>query len=159
MYDRHFEMAVKRLLKLEGGHVNDPHDAGGETQFGISKRQFPQVDISGLTKDDAKAIYFVNWWRRYRYGEIDDLEVAAKVFDLSVNMGPGRAHRMLQRALNLAGERVSVDGMLGPETLFALNTHPVPEFVLALLKIEAVRYYASLENDRYERGWVRRAVN
>ena len=32
---------------------NDPQDPGGETNFGISKRSYPDLDIAGLTVADA----------------------------------------------------------------------------------------------------------
>src|SRR5689334_23212295 len=39
-----FPEAVERLLKLEGGYVDDPADSGGETNFGITKRSYPDLD-------------------------------------------------------------------------------------------------------------------
>ena len=41
----------------EGGYINHPDDPGGETNFGISKKQFPKLDIKNLTRKDAKEIY------------------------------------------------------------------------------------------------------
>ena len=32
-----FNKAIDKVLVNEGGYVNDPNDAGGETKFGISK--------------------------------------------------------------------------------------------------------------------------
>lgn len=32
-----FEQAIQTILRNEGGYVNNPNDAGGETSFGISK--------------------------------------------------------------------------------------------------------------------------
>lgn len=34
-----FSRAVAFVLAQDGGYVNDPHDAGGETRYGISKRR------------------------------------------------------------------------------------------------------------------------
>lgn len=36
-----FETAFKRTKRFEGGYVNDPKDAGGETYNGISRRANP----------------------------------------------------------------------------------------------------------------------
>ena len=45
-----FEEIIEDVLKHEGGYVNDPHDRGGETNFGITKKFYPDVDIKNLTK-------------------------------------------------------------------------------------------------------------
>ena len=48
--------AIEHVLKFEGGYVNDPDDPGGETNFGISKRSYPDLDIAALTVADAVEI-------------------------------------------------------------------------------------------------------
>ena len=48
---------IEKVLKHEGGYVNDPTDLGGETNFGITKRFYPDVDIKNLTKEQAVEIY------------------------------------------------------------------------------------------------------
>ena len=35
-----FNKAIAIILKHEGGYVNDPDDPGGETNMGITKRDF-----------------------------------------------------------------------------------------------------------------------
>ena len=40
-YPPAFERAVARVLSDEGGYVDNPADPGGETNFGISKREYP----------------------------------------------------------------------------------------------------------------------
>ena len=40
-----FEQCIDHVLKHEGGYVDDPKDLGGETNFGISKRAYPELDI------------------------------------------------------------------------------------------------------------------
>ena len=57
-----FLRAVKEVLKIEGGYVNNPNDRGGETKYGISKRAYPNVDIKNLTLDKAKQIYYNDYW-------------------------------------------------------------------------------------------------
>jgi len=155
--DNQFKKAVDKTLQHEGGYVDDPHDPGGETNFGISKRSYPDLDIKNLTRDEAEEIYFKDFWQKNNYGGIKNHKIAEKVFDLAVNMGARRANCLLQIAVNYAGTPVIVDCVIGPQTLSAVNGQ-TPKCLLALLKIEAVRYYASRENVRYEKGWVKRAV-
>lgn len=158
-----FERAVELVLRHEGGYVNDPDDPGGETKFGISKRSYPDLDIRALTEEQAREIYRRDWWDEYGYDRIEDPELAARVMDLAVNMGPHRAHRLLQKALCDAGCPVDVDGWLGPGTVDAVNRHPVPALVLAHLKLRALRRYAFIAEHpsrrKYLLGWVRRVLD
>ena len=43
-----YDQCFDRLIGAEGGYVNDPNDAGGETKWGISKRSYPYLDIANL---------------------------------------------------------------------------------------------------------------
>lgn len=71
----------------EGGYVNDPDDPGGETNFGISKRSFPDVDIKNLTKDEAKEIYREHFWNPIA-GDARPYPEALVVMDFAVHSGP-----------------------------------------------------------------------
>jgi lysozyme family protein len=156
--DDRFLKIVDNLLITEGGYVDDPKDAGGETRFGISKRSYPALDIKNLTRDEAVNIYYTDFWTMYSYGKIRNDSLAEKVFSLSVNMGPFKAHLLLQVALNFTGRQVLIDGYLGAVTLKAVNDHPSPGWLLATYKIEAVKHYLKLDKPRFDRGWILRAV-
>jgi lysozyme family protein len=155
--------AAERLLADEGGYVNDPSDAGGETRYGLSKREYPSLDIKNLSRDEALAIYYRDWWQRFRYAELPG-PIGAKVFDLAVNMGPGAATRCLQRALRACGKAVAEDGALGKATVAAVRV--VSQLALAAaLRSEAAGYYrviatarrGSRESEEFIRGWLNRA--
>ena len=156
-----FSRVLDKILKHEGGYVLDPGDPGGETKFGISKRSYPQLDILHLTREEAIAIYRRDWWERHGYEMIADEDLAVKVFDFAVNMGATRAHKILQEALNRTSPaELSVDGLLGPLSMEAVNNHPNPPLLLAELKLGAIAFYAGLKNaPRYLVGWVRRALD
>lgn len=163
--NKKFTKAIEVILKHEGGYVNDPNDLGGETNFGISKRSYPNLDIKNLTRDQAIEIYRRDWWDRYRYGEIEDLDVATKVFDLSVNMGPLPAHKLLQEAINFTkAGRIAVDGIIGPMTLSVLNYQGEPERVVEALRFLAAKRYYELAKARpanrgFLFGWLNRAYS
>lgn len=159
--DERFLKAVEKVLVHEGGYVSDPHDPGGETKYGISKRTYPKLDIKHLTRDVAISIYFRDWWQRYGYEMIADDALAAKVFDFAVNMGPSRAHKLLQEAVNRTSPAgLSVDGQLGPLSIKAVNDHYNSSLLLAEFRLGAISFYASLKNaPRYLLGWVRRALD
>ena len=157
--DKHFKKAVTKTLQHEGGYVNDPHDPGGETNYGISRRAYPDLDIKALTRNEAKELYFKDYWQKNHYDGIKGCKIAGKVFDLSVNMGAFRANCLLQISVNYAGASICIDGIIGPRTLGAVNGHAAPACILAHLKVEAVRQYIGIGNPRYESGWVKRAIS
>jgi lysozyme family protein len=155
-----FELSIETILKHEGGYVNDPDDPGGETNFGISKRQYPKLDIAGLTIEQARVLYRQDYWK---YDEIISQPVATKVFDMAVNMGHGRAHRILQEALQNVGEPVRIDGVLGPQTIKAANGSEYEELLKEIRVLMAVRYaqiaLARPTSRKYLHNWMRRAFS
>jgi len=92
-----YSPAIERLLTREGGYVNDPVDRGGETNFGISKRSYPDLDIAKLTKDQAADIYKRDYWDAIGADRLPEgtREIA---FDAAVNHGVGRTQQLLQEA-------------------------------------------------------------
>jgi lysozyme family protein len=101
-----FDKAFDRLIGHEGGYVNDPNDAGGETKFGISKRSYPHLNIKDLTREQAKAIYLEDFWDK-----VGDYHPAVRWqgFDFAVNSGISIAITKLQQAIGVAD-----DGHWGP---------------------------------------------
>ena len=158
-----FEKAITVVLKHEGGYVNDPNDLGGETKYGISKRSYPHLDIKTLTVEQAIEIYRRDWWDKYRYGDIKDQDVATKVFDLSVNMGPATAHRLLQEALVFLGYPVEIDGIIGPQTIAAANKADPRRLLQVLRWLSAHHYYRIAaqrpQSQAFLIGWLKRAYN
>ena len=153
-----FNKIIEKVLEHEGGYVNDPHDRGGETNFGITKKFYPDVDIKNLTKDQAKHIYHTDYWRRGKCDEIPS-KLRHIYFDMLVNFGKRGAVKVLQRAENAKNkDKIDVDGGLGPATLKAIQN----------LELERVRAYRVLrfanlvikkpEQERFWFGWFRRAT-
>lgn len=85
-----FDQALAFVLEREGGYVNDPADPGGETNFGISKRAYPTIDIRHLTPELAGAIYFRDYWSAAGCETLAP-DLALLVFDTAVNCGVTRA--------------------------------------------------------------------
>lgn len=83
-----FDSFAKDLIKREGGYVNRPDDAGGETKFGISKRSYPKEDIKNLTKEKAIEFYKADYWDKVRGDDLPD-QIARVVADIAVNSGVG----------------------------------------------------------------------
>lgn len=105
--DLEFERAMSFVAKWEGGYVNHPSDPGGETKYGISKRAYPKLDIKNLTMDQAKEIYFKDYWLKagcdnYKF------PVNMILFDCAVNMGVGRALKFLAEVGPLPGALLGI---------------------------------------------------
>lgn len=161
-----FDKAIQTILRNEGGYANNPDDPGGETNFGISKRSFPEVDIARLTQAGAVAIYRTRFWAKYPLlDDIQSQDVATKLFDLMVNMGPPRAIRIFQRAINDANQAsvLAEDGWLGPGTVAQANALP-PDQLLPAIQRNAARFYCDIvarkPNQRqFLRTWLLRAYD
>jgi lysozyme family protein len=135
------------ILKKEGGYVNDPHDAGGETNMGISKRAFPDVDIKNLDVELASAIYKKYYWNQVKADELPNgLDLV--VFDGAVNSGPTQSAKWLQKALG-----IKADGVVGPVTLVALQKADVPSMINKVLD-QRLDFLKSLSTwSHFGKGW------
>jgi len=142
---------------IEGGYINNPADPGGETNFGICKRSYPDVDIKNLTRDGAKAIYARDYWAPIHGDELPE-PVALVAFDCAVNQGVGTAVKVLQEALANQGylPDSAVDGRLGPQTLEALK--PADSLWLAtdMIFLRLGRYLDLKSWGNFGKGWARR---
>ena len=152
-----FDDIIEVVLHHEGGYVNDPKDPGGETNFGIAKRSHPDVDIKNLTKDEAKDIYYEDYWCANKVPQMPD-DLKHIYFDMCVNQGRGRAVKILQRAANAKGAGLKVDGGMGPKTIAGLKG-----VELDRVRAYRVKYYADLvtrkpDLEKFYFGWFRRAL-
>jgi len=150
-----FERAIKLVLLEEGGLVDNPKDPGGRTNFGISQRAYPHVDIRGLTAESATEIYRRDYWPS-AHGDELPWPLCLFVFDHAVNAGPGAAIKLLQRELGVAA-----DGVWGPGTRNALASRG-PEAMQALAErfvVGRIRYYLSLPTaETFGVGWCGRVA-
>jgi len=155
--DNPFETAFNLVIQKEGGYVNDPYDRGGETKYGISKRSYPYLDIKNLTLQQAKEIYYRDYWIPSKAYLLPP-QLAIMHFDTAVNTGIKTANKILQKALNRQGFNLVVDGIIGPKTLSAVKNANLSK-LLADYTIERNRYYLKLGNQRYIRGWLNRSIS
>jgi lysozyme family protein len=145
-----FVTAFDRLMGHEGGYTAGVNDPGGETNWGVSKRSYPTVDIKNLTREGAKAIYWRDFWSPIHADHLPD-GVAFQTFDFAVNSGIQTAIRCLQRAVGVAD-----DGYWGPISAQAAATMSESDTVMRLLA-ERLEFMVRLSNwPHASRGWVRR---
>lgn len=160
-----FRAAMRVVLDMEGGYQADPEDAGnwtggakgaGElkgTNFGISAKQFPELDIKSLTRDQAVAIYERQYWAPIRGDELP-WPVAVVLFDIAVN--GGKPIEWLQQAVG----GIAVDGVFGPATLAAVGRIADQKALAARVLRRRILYYTTLGNwERYKTTWVQRCFD
>jgi lysozyme family protein len=140
----------RRLMPHEGGYVNDPNDPGGETNWGISKRSYPHLDIRALTREEAFAIYKSDFWDRIHGDKLHD-GVGYQLFDFAVNSGIETAVRYFQRALGVAD-----DGHWGKISQKAADTMSETDQIMRL-NAERLDFMTRLSVwPSFSRGWSRR---
>ncbi|MED5546179.1 MAG: glycosyl hydrolase 108 family protein [Pseudomonadota bacterium] len=122
-YSVRFGVAVRKLLRIEGGFVDDKFDRGGATKYGISLRflasegafdddgdgkadfdldmdgDIDGEDIRLLTVSGAVYLYHRCFWQALQC-ERFPAPISEMLFDQGVNGGRGSAVKLLQRAIN-----------------------------------------------------------
>ena len=166
-----FDKAFEYTMPFEGwdAYTNDPDDKGGATKYGITVRTLTAIrfdvdgdgdvtenDVKSLTYSQAKDILKRKYWDMIQADSIESERIAIKLFDCAVNMGPARATRIAQEALNDLRCGLVVDGLMGPKTLSSLNGSDEDVFFLFLVcRLE--QYYVGLNQRKFLKGWLRRA--
>ncbi|TXH14233.1 MAG: hypothetical protein E6R03_09765 [Hyphomicrobiaceae bacterium] len=149
-----FDRAIEFVLLYEGGYVDDPADAGGETKYGISKKQYPNVDIKNLTLTQAKEIYYRDYWLKFHCDKMP-WPLAMVMFDCYVQFNPINPNRWLQSALLL-----TPDGILGPRTIEGARTARKPLHAARSILLARTDYRFTRPNfGRFGRGWTRRDIS
>lgn len=155
------------IKSFEGGFSNHPLDKGGATNMGVTlstwKKQGYDKDGDGdididdlrlLTEADAKAIFKKNYWGRWKASSIKDQSLANILVDWVWGSG-AYGIKIPQRML-----KVTVDGIVGPKTIAALNDRN-PKLFFAELHKEREEYFKRIcqvtpTNKVFLKGWMRR---
>jgi lysozyme family protein len=173
-----FETAIPTILRHEGGFNNDPQDAGGATNYGVSLRwlkaqglleDLEQQDrtqdeiavVREMTQEQAEALYKAYWWNPYNYSAIDSQLVATKIFDCAVNMGAPRAHRIVQTCLGFPPDQR--DGILGSKSMAEINAAGAAPLIVQIQNLQAAFYRqlaaANPARQKFLQGWLNRAYD
>jgi len=173
--------AIEEILKKEGAYVNDPKDAGGETNFGITRATARAngylAPMKSLTKQRAIEIYEKAYWDKMRLDSVEKYSeaLAKELMDIGVNMGIARAGFFLQESLNVLNNEekyyadIAEDGQIGRQTLSALNVFIKRRGELGLLvlyemiRIQKGAFYITLaqrrkKDEAFIFGWIANRV-
>ena len=162
------EEILDKLLKDEGEYSNNPKDSGGETIYGVTKKNYPEdfeEIYSAYKVDKTKAVtlakqFYLREFYNPLYDKLKD-RLAEKIFSLSVNMGKKKVVEFLQEVLNAEfGKSIEVDGKFGKDTLEKCLT-VYHETLRSALIIRTKFYYDSIvkknpKNKDFYWGWMNR---
>jgi lysozyme family protein len=151
-----YKLIILKTIELEGGYCNDENDAGGETNFGICKRNYPDLDIKNLTREQAVEIYKTDYYDKIQADKIENVKFRWKLFDMSVNIGQFQATKIIQKVLG-----ITIDGVIGKETLDAMNSADYDAAIIDVVK-EQMKYYIKIVINKpsqlcFLKGWCERA--
>jgi lysozyme family protein len=147
-----FTESLPFVLRWEGGYVNHPADPGGATNKGVTQKVYDgwrarqglsARDVRQLEDGELAAIYENDYWLPPRCHVLQQ-QLGLVHFDTAVNMGVGRAVKLLQTGLGCA-----VDGAFGPGTQKAADSCDLGT---------AVAGYCQAREDLYRRNALRTEV-
>ena len=118
-----FKEAFEKVVFNEGGYVNDPDDAGGETYMGISRKAHPNAIIwkhvdkitakyktaKTITKylkqnaeltHEVEVIYKSDYWTKLNLDKEKSQRLANQIFDSAVNCGVSATLKRINRVKN-----------------------------------------------------------
>lgn len=159
---QNFERCTKWLLVHEGGYVNHPRDPGGATNKGVTQRVYdgyrgrigkPRRSVRHITSSEVMEIYRSQYWNTI-HGDDLPSGLDYSMYDYSVNSGPSRAIKDLQRLLG-----VKADGVMGNVTLCAIRSRKDIEGLITELCLHRWNWMKRLKTwNTFGKGWTRRVM-
>lgn len=159
-----FDTAFDRVIGHEGGYQDMYDDRGnwtsgkvgvGElkgTKFGLSAMTYPKLDIKNLTIEQAKAIYFEDWWIELGMENFRPA-MQYQMFDAAINHGMRNATKFIQRASGAVD-----DGIIGKNTMKAIKSKDINDLLMLFLA-ERLDFFTRIDTFKiYGKGWTRRIV-
>lgn len=158
---------IRRVIRREGGYVNNKNDTGGATKYGITigtlanyrgvpKASLTPSDVKKLTEEEAIAIYKKNYWDNSRMDEVSDT-VRELFFDTHVH---GGAAVVARRALNSLGYNIPTSGGISASLVEAMNSVNQKQLFDAMVKERVKRFYGIVQNNPSQKvfinGWLNR---
>jgi lysozyme family protein len=146
----------------EGGYVNHKDDPGGPTDRGITQKTYdawnklkgrPRKTVKGITKTESEEIIVSQYFTPIRFNDLPS-GLDYSVADTSVNSGPSRAAKLLQKVLG-----ISQDGVIGTQTLAAIKGKDIKSLIIKYNDAR-LSFMQSLSTWRtFGKGWTTRVTD
>jgi hypothetical protein len=160
---------IPLLFRWEGGYVNDPVDLGGPTCRGVTLKTWQthgydktgdgiidETDLKRIRQEEVvKYILRPHYWNRWRADEINSQAIA----NILVDWVWGSGEYGITFPQGILG--VAMDGIVGPETLAAVNHFPDQEALFEKIKQTRRAFFNMIcidrpANKRFLKGWLNR---
>ena len=140
-----FQIAYSWMMDNEdaGRKYATVPDTGGMAISGINSAAYPSqfAAIKALPQamraTAVASFYQDEFWNQW-YAQLVSDEVAKRVFDAAVNMGPGTACKLLQEVIG-----AEVDGAWGPNTVAKANACD-PDSLVTAFKQQRLGHYEAI---------------
>jgi len=163
---------IPQLFKWEGNYAEDSADLGGPTNMGVTLKTWLMAgydkdkngvidknDLKMITKNDVvEKILKPYYWNRWQADRIQSQALANILVDWV--WCSGKYGILIPQSVL----KVKTDGIVGEETLSALNNYPNPEELFNRLKAERIAYIERIckarpANNRFKKGWLNRIAS
>jgi lysozyme family protein len=166
-----YKHIIPFIRKAEGGYVNDPLDAGGETNCGVTYNTWCSIfgndshnKFIAMADEDWSHIFKTLYWDKMLGDQIKSQRIADIIVDWVWGSGSHYAEADVQDILIHAfSQHLTEDGVFGAATINAINT--VDEEAL-YKDIIAKRFWffdqcvlSHPTNQRFIKGWQNRLNN
>lgn len=158
-----YKILVPFLLKFEGGVVDDPADAGGFTNKGVTLKTYKAVfgqdktkeDLVNITDEEWGHIFKIYYWDKLKADHIDSQSVANIIVDWGFNAGVETVAKKVQAIVG-----AKVDGCIGNQTISLINLCD-PRDLFDQIKESRIRFYKSIvernpSQKKFLKGWLNR---
>ena len=176
--NRDFTKVIQHTMKFEGGlsrHASDsaslntcPTPYKGKTGYhtnkGITYAVWKKKHGSGMDShffnmsNDEWLQFYMDYYDAVKGGRVKSDSTAFFLTQIAWGSGKKQAGLTVQRALNALGCNLVVDGIIGNQTIQAINTANERELFdkMITLRVEFFKKISTGKNSVFLKGWLRR---
>lgn len=161
-------LLFKKVLKFEGGYVNDPADSGGATNKGVTLATWRNMgydkdldgdidadDIKLLSDADAEMVFKRGYWDKWQADKINNQSIAELLVDFAWGSGSWGI-KLPQEVLG-----VEPDGIVGNITISAINNTKNQQGLFEAIKARRIKFLNDIcirqpKNKKFLKGWLNR---